>query len=196
MSFFKTLWQSVNYPTNTLLQFKNEPKIINSFVIVIFSAVISGIVIPVFEYIVNKNVYNITVNPLNMMFIVMFCLIYYIAACVIFKFLSIVFQKEVSFRQILATWGFSFLPTSICILIANASEILFYSFLNNAFLAYLVSTFLIMILIWKVILYFIEMNVVLNLAGFELFLATLIIAVLYLVLIFINFSIGLIVPPL
>lgn len=117
-------------------------------------------------------------------------------SCLLFRLLAAVFRKPARFKTIFATWGVSFFPTMLAVILVEASEAWFTLFIGNAWLGMLLFTLLLMLLAWKAILFFMELGVVLGLKGNQTAWAVLITAVIYAAIMFVGFHIGIKTPML
>jgi len=196
MNLMKDIWKVINSPLVVISENNYKRKLLLSAVLVLTASVLNGIIAPILYYLTFKNEFIVKMDLLNIFVMFIFCIITFLTACGAFKLTALVFRKEVSFNQILATWGCSYIPTLICVVLVSITELSFYYFINNTMLGVLTSTLLIMLLMWKAIFYFIELNIVLKINGTEAVMATMIIGFIYLIIIFVGFRVGVKVPLL
>lgn len=116
--------------------------------------------------------------------------------CLVFKLLAAIYKKDVSLKQIAATWGVNLIPTLIVIAIVQASEAGFYLFMIHTWLSVLLCTLLVLLMAWKIIFFFMELRLVLELKGRQTVWATVITAAAYFIIIGISARQGLVVPVL
>lgn len=167
-----------------------------SISIVAAGSAFAGFVAPVAYYLVNRNDFPVSLDILNMMTIFLVSICTYPVACGILWLASRFAGSRCGFREIISTWGLSYIPTILCYMVVVAGECAFYYFIGNTVLKLLINTLFLLLLIWKAIFYFIEARAVLRIKGYRLAIATLAIGVLFALLMFINIQFGLISPML
>ncbi|MFD1175269.1 hypothetical protein ACFQ3W_03005 [Paenibacillus puldeungensis] len=116
-------------------------------------------------------------------------------ACGCIWLVSRIFRKGIGFRQVSTTWGLTYLPNLICVA-ANYFLATNRHLTELPVLSFLIQTLLIMLLVWKAILYFIEMRCVLQVTGTELTIGTVIVGIVFLPVMMVGFILGLQVPML
>lgn len=116
-------------------------------------------------------------------------------ACGCIWLVSRIFRKGIEFRQVSATWGLTYFPNLICVA-ANYFLATNRHLMELPVLSFLTQTLLIMLLVWKSILYFMEMRCVLQVTGKELTIGTVIVGIVFLPVMMIGFILGLQVPML
>ncbi|MGE5627607.1 MAG: hypothetical protein ACM3X7_05745 [Solirubrobacterales bacterium] len=105
----------------------------------------------------------------------------YFIACAAFKLAAIVNNKEVTYKEILSTWAFSYLPTLSFVAYIWITH-LFFLKVRIGFttpLSIILLAVLIAIFIWKSIFYFIELRVVLKMNFTEMIVGSIIIGAIF-----------------
>jgi hypothetical protein len=183
-------------PYRLVEKFRQRGKLGPALLINIAGSTFNGFAAPLINYLVNRNEYKITLNLLNMVGVFIISMLTYFAACGVLWVASHIFGGGCSYREVLATWGLSYIPTILCYAVVITSECLFYYFIGNTLLLLLINTIFLLLLIWKAIFYFIEARAVLGLRGSRLAAATLVTGLLFAVLIFADMHLGLMLPML
>lgn len=160
-----------NSPYKVVLSHKNENNNKPALIIVIITALFASFYRGNMDW----------SSAISVSFSLNFCL--YFAACLAFKLAAVVNNKEVTFNEILSTWGFSYLPTVSFIAYIIITHVFF---MNTKIglstpISIVLLDFIIAILIWKVIFYFIELKVVLKLNLIEMILASIVIGSVFVV---------------
>lgn len=120
----------------------------------------------------------------------------YFAACALFYLISFLFKKGVGFKEIVSTWGMSYLPNLICIIAYYTLLMKFPLMQFDGVFAFVVNTFFIMLLVYKALYFFMEMKVVLKVTAFELLISTIGLGIAFVLLMWIGFAVGIQVPML
>lgn len=196
MNTIKILAKAASSPLDVIKHEKVEERLRTSIILLLCNAALGSIIMPVIYYLNFKDKYVITLDTGNM--VKMFCIsiLTVILACLSFSVISSAFKKKVSLKEIAASWGLSYIPNIICLALYTLTQIVSYNFISNSVVSFIVNTIFIMLLIWKVIFYFIEISVVLKLNGAEFFIATVGIGLIFIALMLIGFSVGIQVPVL
>lgn len=196
MNTLKILCSSICAPLKLINRKNTEGKLLASFIIVLITVFSGSILFPTMYYITFKDRYNITFNASTIL--IMFCVsvITWLAVCTVFWLLSLFLKKEVSYKLIVSTWGLSYIPNLVCIAAYAILQLKPCLFISNGIVAFLMNTFFIMLLIWKVIYYFMEMKYVIRATAFELLIITIITGITFLFLIMIGSATGIQVPML
>lgn len=196
MSVFRDAFEAIRSPLNIILKYKSSGKILFSLLTILLTSVLNGVAAPIVYYAVFGNVFVVSLEPHSIIIMFCMCIATYFISCGAFRLMALLFKKDVSFLQIFSTWGFSYIPTLLCAVFVNITEIAFYYFMGNTVLLLLGNTLLIMLLIWKAIFYFIELNVVLGIKGSKAVIATFAIGLIFLAVMSLGFRLGLKVPAL
>jgi hypothetical protein len=196
MNVIKYLYRSITSPLEVMNQEEPEGKLAASFLIVIASAVVGSVIAPIAYYLILKNKHDLSLH-LHTIFITFgVSILTWLAACAVFWGLAFAFRKELGFKQILSTWGFSYTPNLICIIVYNAIILKPFILFDNSITVFLISTFFIMLLVWKALYYFIEMKYVIKTTASELLVITVINGLFFAVFMAAGAAIGIEVPML
>ncbi|MCX7710344.1 MAG: YIP1 family protein [Clostridia bacterium] len=197
MKWINDLKKVISSPYEIIQQYSEEKNMGLPVSIVLILASFNGLIAPVLYYLLKRNEFDLTLNAVQMGLMFGISVTTYLLVCCIFWMIARLFRREDStLSAIVATWGFSFIPTLIGSIVVNLHEYFFYYFIGNKFLLLVLNTLLIMLLIWKAIFYFIEMKVVLRLKGVPLLISMLLIGILFFGLMMFNARMGLKVPML
>ncbi len=196
MSIFKDVFEAIGSPLNIIIRYKKSRKILFSLLIMLLTSVLNGIIAPLLYYAFYKNEFVVSLEPQSIIIMFCMCIATYFMSCGAFRLMALLFKKDISFQQIFSTWGFSYIPTLICVVFVNITELGFYYFMCSKLFWLLGNTLLIMLLIWKAIFYFIELNVVLGIKGSKAVIATFAIGLIFLAVMSLGFRLGLKVPAL
>ena len=106
----------------------------------------------------------------------------YPLACLAFWIAAKILRSKVVFKQIFSTWGYSYYPTLSYLVFLLLTHLLLPT--GKPLFAYqglsiILFTILIAIFLWKVLFYFIELNVVLQLNFWQMIIASIIIGTLF-----------------
>jgi hypothetical protein len=192
----RTILKSVISPIMVMNNQEIKENKLASFIIVFTASVFGSIISPITYYLYNRSKFEIFLDIGSIIIMFFLSILTWLAACTLFWMISLLFKKEVGFRQITASWGFSYIPNLICIIAYSIVQMSFISLTGNSFIAVLINTLFIMLLVWKTLYFFIEMKFVMKLTGSELLIATIITAMVFLVLMGIDFTVGIQIPML
>lgn len=196
MNTLKILYNSIFSPLKVINRKEAEGKLLASFIIVLITALFGSVIAPTMYYLTFKHRYDLTFSPSTNLFMFCVSILTWLAVCTVFWLISIFLKKEVSFKQIVSTWGLSYTPNLLCIAAYNALLLKSNAFIGSSIAAFIINTFFIMVLIWKVIYYFMEMKYVMKATAFELFIITIITGIAFLALMAIGGVVGIQVPML
>jgi hypothetical protein len=196
MPILKYIYRSIFSPMDVMDREYSQGKLATSFFIVILTAAAMSFLTDISYYLTFRDKYDLSFN-LKTTFIV-FCagILTWLVACAALWALSAFFRKAVGIRQILSTWGFSYIPNLICILAYNALLVKPFLLPNNGMSTFLLKTFFIMLLIWKALYYLIEMKCVIKTTVFELLIMTIVNGIVFMVLMALGGLAGLQIPML
>ncbi len=195
MNIIKILYCAVTSPLKVINRAQIKGRLSASLMIVFLAALAGAVLAPLAYNFTYKDVYVLTLNSNNNFVMFIAGISTFLAECLVFWLFSIIFKKEASFKQFVSTWGLSFIANLICILtyfMLQLSDIRTY----NTIFAFLISTFFIILLVWKAIYYFIEMKLVMKATAFELVIITFICGMIFTVLMMVNSFIGIQIPML
>lgn len=116
--------------------------------------------------------------------LILFLLIFgtYPLACLALYWAGRAVQSPISYRAILATWGYSYLPIFLfwtLLVISHAVLPAGIPIFAAGVLGYALLSLMIALFLWKVLFYFIELRVVLGLSPWQMVIASVIIGVLF-----------------
>lgn len=160
---------------------------------VIICALLGAVLMPVLYYIFSKDKFQISLDIMAMIKLFFIGLLSFLASCMIFVITAKLFKEKVNFKVVASYWGVSYIPNIVCIILYWTIQT-FTFIVNSSIAGFILNTIFIMLLLWKVLYYFIEMIFVLRLKGKKLYIATIVTGITLLALILINFTVGLQVP--
>lgn len=196
MNMLRILKKSIFSPLEVMNTVKESGKFKLSILVVLMTALFGSVILPLTYYFVNRNKYDISLSSWGMLVMFTVSVLSWLAACTLFRLFSRWFKKEAGFVEIASTWGLSYVPNFICILLYSLLQLKPEFLTGSGLLGFIVSTVFIMILVWKAIYFFIEMRFVIRTTGVELLIITLATGLIFMLLMWIGFSAGLQVPML
>lgn len=196
MSIMQTIIKSTISPVGIMSSQKIKESELASFITVFITTVFGSIIAPATYYLYGRSRFEISLSISSIIIMFFISILTWLAACTLFWIISHLFKKEVDFRRIAASWGFSYIPNLICIVAYNIIQMNFISLIGSSFIAVLINTLFIMLLVWKTIYFFLEMKFVMKLNAYELLIATIITALVFLILMSIGFAFGIQIPML
>jgi hypothetical protein len=194
MNIVKNIYKSVFSPLEIINRKSIEGKLLASLFVVLVTALFGSVLAPALYYSSYKNKLEISISAGSMLTMFLISVLTWIAACGLFWLLSVIFRKQVGFKEIISTWGFSYVPNFMCIIAYSLIQLTPGIF--NGIFGFLINTFFIMLLVWKAIYFFIEMRFVIRTTVLELFIITLVTGIVFMLLMWIGFSFGIQVPML
>ncbi len=196
MNILKILYSAIFSPLQVINGKKNEGKVLASFIIVFITAFSGSVIAPTAYYFTFQDKYNLTFKFSSNL--IMFCvsILTWLAACSVLWLLSLFLKKEVRFMQIVSTWGLSYIPNLFCIVIYYGLQLKSEVLITSEIVAFLINTVFILLLVWKVIYYFMEMKYVLKATVFELFIITIIVGITFVCFMTVGSAVGIQVPML
>lgn len=163
---------------------------------VLVTAILESVVAPVVYFYVNRDRYEINLDIGSMFIRLAVSIITWLAVCALFWLSAKAFNKGLSYRQVVSTWGLSYIPNLLCVLLYNLLLIIPKANNGSGFAAFIICTLFIMFLVWKAIYYFMLMRFVIDTTLREIIVITTISAVMFVILIIIGFKVGIQVPML
>jgi len=186
--------KSIFAPLEVINRNEVKGRLSASVVTVLMAAVLGSVIAPIVYFYTNKSRYNISLNVGGMFIGLSVSIASFIAVCTLMWLLSKAFKKGLGFGQIVSTWGLSYVPNLLCIvlyaLLLNIPKI--YS--GSDALAFVFSTLFIILLVWKAIYYFMFLRFVLETTLGEFIAVTAVSAVVFIGLIVIGAKVGIQVP--
>ncbi len=196
MKVTAVLYKAIFDPLAVISSDHVKGRISASVLTVIATALFGSVIAPVVYFYENVGQYENNLNIENLIICFTVSIATWLAVCLLFWFFSVAFKKKIEFRQVVSTWGLSYIPNFLCV-------ILFYLLLicpeinsGSRFSTFIVSTLFIMLLVWKAIYYFMFMRVVMGTTLFEILAVTAISSVVFIFLSILGFRIGIQVPML
>lgn len=196
MKIIKNIYKSIFSPLQIFYGKDAGCKLFGSTIVVVAAALLGAVIFPLLYYFNFRSKFDISISADSMLMMLSVGILTWLAVCMLFWLLSKSFRKPVSFKEIASTWGYSYIPNVICIMIYNLILLKTNLFTSNDILGFIINTLFIMLLIWKVIYFFIELKYVINTNGAELLIATLIAGVFFILLMWAGFLAGIQVPML
>jgi hypothetical protein len=196
MAMLNIIYKSIFAPLGVINRNNIKGKLQASIITVIVTAFLGSVVAPVVYYYVNRNKYEINLNIGSMLLGLSVSIITWLVVCTLFWLLSKAFHKEIGFVQVASTWGLSYIPNFLCIVLYNLLFILPKINNGSGFSAFIISSLFIMFLVWKAIYYFMFLRFVINTTLIEFAVFTAASAVVFAVLMLIGFKVGIQVPML
>lgn len=165
-----------------------------SIVTVLVTAILGSVIAPVVCFYTNKNRYDVNLDIGGMFIGLSVSIITWLVVCALFWLLSKAYKKEIGFGQVASTWGLSYIPNLLCIVLYNL--LLIIPEINNGsgLSAFVLSTLFVIFLVWKAIYYFMFLRFVINITLGEFLVITAVSTIVFLVLIIIGFNVGIQVP--
>jgi hypothetical protein len=190
------LFQSIFAPLRVFNRGFVKSRIQTSIVTVIITALVGSVVAPVIYFYTYRSRYEIHMDISSMFLGLTVSIITWLATCTLFWILSKAFNKGIGFGQVASTWGLSYIPNFLCVILYNLLLIKPEIYNGSGFSSFIISSLFIMFLIWKSIYYFMFMRFMLNTTLLEIIVITAVSALLFGILMIIGFKVGIQVPML
>lgn len=171
-------------------------KLATAIGMVVATAIMEAVIGPVVYYFIYQNEYDIEPDGMKMFLAFSVAILTWLAVCALFFTFAKVFRKHIAFRQIVATWGLSYIPDFLVVIFYYLLIIKPEIYNRTGFATFFISFFFIMLLIWKAIYYFMFMRFVIDTSLFEIAIITVISAFAFIALMMIGFQVGIQVPVL
>ena len=191
---WKVLLQSIVSPLDVFRREGDKGKEVASIVTVLSTAVLGTVLLPIAYYLAYRNRYELTLDVGGMLLALCVSVLSWIAVCLLFWALSKAFHNGVSFRQTASIWGLSYVPNFLCVLLYGFLKVVPDLKISSGFAAYLVSTMFILLLVWKVIYYFMFLRFVMDTSLKEFLLTVVASAIVFSALTWAGASAGIQVP--
>jgi hypothetical protein len=192
----RVLYQSVFSPLRVFNNIFDKSRLQISIIIVIATAFLEAVITPFAYFYTNIAGYDIQIEINRIISVFLISTASWLIVCSLFLAFSKVFKKGIGFLQIVSTWGLSFIPNFICIILYNLLIIKPDIYIDSGFSSFIISTLFIMLLIWKAIYYYMFMRLVLNATLPEIIIITAVSAVVFTALMLIGAKAGIQVPML
>lgn len=196
MSVLSNIFRAVFSPLEVVKRQAVEGRLQASVLIVLAAAVAGAFLTPSAYYLANKNKYEISLNLGSMLIMLFTGVLTWMAVCLLFWLLSVLFKKQAGFIEIMSTWGLSYIPNLLCIIAYCILQSGFDLYIGSGFAGIIINTFFIMLLVWKAIYFFMEMKLVVRTNGQELLISIIISGIIFVLLMAAGFSVGIEVPML
>jgi|GEM_PF-2371095 hypothetical protein len=196
MNILNILYQSIFAPLGVVNRENVKGRLQVSVVIVLLTTLFGSIIAPVIYFYTIRNKYEINLDIGNMFLRLSLSIITWLAACTLLWLMAKIFSKGIEFGQIVSTWGLSYIPNFLCIVLYELLLIKPEIYSGNGFSAFILSSFFIMFLVWKAIYYFMIMKLVIHTTLGEFFVITAVLAIVFSVFMVIGFRVGIQVPML
>ncbi|MEA4948416.1 MAG: YIP1 family protein, partial [Petrimonas sp.] len=191
---WNVLLQSIVSPLHVFRREGDKGKEVASIVTVLATAVLGTVLLPIAYYLACRNRYELTLDAGGMLLALCVSVLSWIAVCLLFWALSKAFHNGLSFRQTASIWGLSYVPNFLCILLYGLLKVVPDLRISSGFAAYLVSAMFILLLVWKVIYYFMFLRFVMDTSLKEFLLTVAASAIVFSALIWAGASVGIQVP--
>lgn len=196
MNIFRNVFRAVFSPLGIINKNTVECKLQASVLMVLTAAFTGSVLAPLLYYLSYKSKLEISMSISGMLIMLLVSILSWTAECLLFRLLSILFRKQVSFEEIASTWGFSYAANFLCIVAYSFLQVKFDLIIGSGIAGFLVNTFFIMLLIWKAIYFFMEMKFVIETTGFELLVFTIAAGIVFALLMAAGSMVGIQVPML
>lgn len=196
MSILNNIYNAVFSPLKVVNRKPIEGRLMASIIIVSAAAFTGSILAPLVFYFTNRTKYEISLSFGSMLMMLLAGVMTWLAVCLLFWLLSVMFKKQAGFLEIASTWGFSYVPNLLCILAYSALQSWSGFYIGSGIAGFLINSFFIMLLVWKAIFFFMEMKLVIGTNGLELLISTLASGIIFVLLMAAGASIGIQVPML
>lgn len=196
MDMFKVLFKSIVAPLGVINKDNIKGRLQASIFTVFMTAFLGSVIAPILYFFANRNKYEISLHIGSMFIGLSVSIVTWLAVCALLWLLAKVFNKGIGFGQMTATWGLSYIPNLLCVVLYNLLFIIPEINNGSGFSTFIISSFFIMFLVWKAIYYFMLMRFVINTTLGEFSVITAVSAVVFTVLMVIGFAVGIQVPML
>lgn len=190
------LYKSIFSPLGVFHRDSVKGRLGASVATVLLTAFLGSVVTPVASYYANRSRYGINVDISGMVLGFILSIITWLAACTLLWLLSKAFKKGLTFGQVASTWGLSYIPNFLCVVLYGLLLTLPNAHSANGFAAFLLCALFIMLLVWKAIYYFMFLRFVIDTTLGEFLICTAASAIVFAALMFLGFKAGIQVPML
>lgn len=188
------LYKSIFAPLEVINRNEVKGRLSASVVTVLTTAVLGSVIAPIIYFYANKSRYDITLDIGGMFIGLSVSIVTWLAVCTLLWLLSKAFKKGLEFGQVASTWGLSYIPNLLCIvlysLLLNIPKI----YNSSDALTFVFSTVFIILLVWKAIYYFMFLRYVMDTSLGEFVAITAVSAVVFATLIILGSKAGIQVP--
>jgi len=196
IDMLNVLYKSIFAPLSVINREHIKGRLWASIATVSATAFLGSVIAPVVYYYANRSRYEIRLDVGGMFVGLIVSILTWLVICALFWLMCKAFKKDLSFSQVASTWGLSYIPNFLCVVLYNLLFVV--PGINNGsgFAAFIICALFIMFLVWKAIFYFILMRFVIDTTLREIIIITAVSAVVFAVLMIIGFKVGIQVPML
>ncbi len=188
------LYKSIFAPLEVINRNEVKGRIHASVVTVLATAIFGSVIAPIIYFCANKSRHDISLDIGGMFTGVSVSIVIWIAVCVLLWLLSKAFRKGLGFGLMASTWGLSYIPNLLCIVLYNLLLNIPGIYNGSGVFAFIFSTLFIILLVWKAIYYFMFLRFVIDTTLGEFVAITAISAVVFAALIILGSKVGIQVP--
>lgn len=194
MKLFSNIVKGILSPLKVMESPQSKGTLPAAGAIVALCALLSAVALPLAYYLNYRNQYEISLDAGRMLLMLLAAALTWFAACAAIWGAARVFGSKVEYGDVMASWGFSYIPDFWCIVLFGILELRLLPAVSNPCFAVFFNTVFVMLLVWKAIYYFIEMRCVLKLTSAQLLISTAVIGLIFAGLMAVGFAVGLQVP--
>ncbi len=191
---FYTIVRSIFAPLDVMNRNEVNGRLQASVATVLTTAVLGSVITPVLYYFADKGRYAVSLDIGGMCIGLIVSVVTWLAVCAMLWALSKAFHKGLRFGQVASTWGLSYIPNLLCVmlycLLLNIPGI----YNGSNVLAFVFSVFFIILLVWKAIYYFMFLRFMIDTSVGEFAIVTAVSAVVFAALILLGSKVGIRVP--
>jgi len=190
------LYRSISAPLRVFTRESEKGKLSASVAVVLASAVLGTVLLPITYFLVNKNQYELTLDFGGMLAALCVSLLSWLAVCLLFLALSKAFRNGLRFREAASVWGLSYIPNFLCFLLYGLLKVVPGIRVTSGFAAFVIGALFILLLVWKAIYYFMFLRFVMDVSLKEFLITVAASAVVFAGLIYVGIHAGIQVPML
>jgi len=193
---WRVLFRSVVSPLRVFNRDGGKDKLSASITVVLSTAVLGTVLLPVATYFVYRDRYELTLDVVGMLTAFCVSVLTWLAVCLLFWTLSKAFRNGLRFRQTASVWGLSYVPNFLCVLLYGVLKVVPGIQITSGFAAFIVSALFILLLVWKAICYFMFLRFVMDTTLKEFVITAAVSAIVFAALIWVGSLAGIQVPML
>ncbi|MBN2879481.1 MAG: YIP1 family protein [Clostridia bacterium] len=190
------LYKTIFAPLEVFSRQDKKGRLGASVTIVISTIILGSVIAPVLYFYASKDRYVISLNAESLILRTALSIATWLFVCAVFWLLSKAFKKDLSYKNIAAAWGLTYIPNLLTVVLYTILMVFPEINSGNILAAFIICTLFIMFLVWKAILYFMIMRFVIDTTPREIVIYTIVSAAVFTALIVIEFSVGIQVPML
>ncbi len=188
------LYKSIFAPLEVISRNEVKGRLAASVITVLTTAVLGSVISPIIYFYTNKSRYDISLDIGGMFLGLVVSVFTFIAVCTLMWLLSKAFKKGLKLGQVASTWGLSYIPNLLCVILFNLLLNVPGIYNSSSALAFIFSTLFIIFLVWKAIYYFMFLRFVLETTLGEFVAITAVSAAVFAALIILGTKAGVQVP--